>query len=195
MRSGLAAVAVLAALAGPAAADIPHPPQGPKLFGRDKTPTGAVRVRLGPGVGGYVFVSGQVTRLPGQKGPPLAVYHPVELSTDTPADLTSSTLHAIPEAEAKRYPTVDELIAALRAGKLAGVQRRHFPPPESGDERHVVTGIDDAGIRTSLLVPPVVESARTPRLSLPGLWCGGLSLALGVTVGGLWLVRRGRKGV
>lgn len=119
MTRPLAALVLVAIGAGYAAADIPPPPppKGQKYVGVDNS------VALAKGVSGYTFILVEGHG----RGAPHYTYTVLSLS-DKPTPVPQAGRHgvcvlAIPEAEAKRYKTEEELSAAMEDGALKDVPR------------------------------------------------------------------------
>jgi len=197
-----AALAVVAIVAGFAAADgLVPPPKGKKFV------SASYEVLLGKDVKGYVFVTAATTG--GRPGSQRTTYGKVELDEKKAAAMPSpsgrfgtTTLIAVPEDAAKEYKTDQELFDALKDKKVKGVQSVRMLKQETVDEKvkgdkvtwtHTVTGIDDKGIKTTVSGDGYEEPKKEEKklaLAEPGYLVGGLAAALAVTFGGLWLVRR-----
>jgi hypothetical protein len=189
-------LAVVMVFTGMAMADIPLPPKPSD----SKTVSGSCFVSVGPKVQGWVFVTSQAGFIPGRKGPPPVLFESVELGEKKIVDLAGKTLYAIPAEVAKAYPKDADLTDAVRKGKLEGVQKHHFSTPtievrkgekiEPPNSVSVVTSIDEKGIHLSEATPKPQEKKKPLALAEPGYLIGGIALAVSVTLGGLWLMRR-----
>jgi hypothetical protein len=201
----LTTLAVLAAVGGFALADIapPAPPKGKKYVNV------ASEVKLGKDVkvSDYVFVLEQVTYRPA----PTRTGSKVELSADkatatNPGGRRSSAfLFAVPADKVKDYKSDEELQKALQQGKVKGAVNLSFPGTATvsdtvkGDTvtwTYTVTGIDEKGIKTEVSGDGTEkkeekkEEKKKLAFAEPGYLIGGVALTVGVTLGGLWLVRR-----
>ena len=198
----LSALLVSAAVAGLASADIAIPPPKGKKF----IPVSST-VKLEKPIKGYTLFTRAIA--PGQRGAMPAKFEPgTEKPTAVP-EWGSRTmgLYAIPDDLAAKITTADQFNKALQDNK-AGILTHEFPAQEQVDEKDVRTKIerafvikvvDEKGIKVDELVgekgeakPEKKEEKKLAVLEQPGYLIGGLALAAGVTLGGLWLVRRKR---
>jgi hypothetical protein len=121
----------------------------------------------------------------------------------------STVLVAVPKDAAKGYASEKEFHAALDAEKVAGMvqssplsdheQVKDTNPTKSVARKYKLEKIDPKGglTLTEVKQPKAgggseeEEEAAAPARPW-GMWAAGVSAALGVTLGGLWIVRRRR---
>jgi hypothetical protein len=114
-----------------------------------------------------------------------------------------TTLIAVPDDAAKEYKTDKDLFDALRDKKVKGLQSIRLMRQVAVDEKvpektltwtYTITGIDDKGIKTEVkgegYEEPTKKEKKPISFTEPGYLIGGTAVALCVTFGGLWLVRR-----
>lgn len=201
------ALAVVTVVAGFASADglIP-PPKGKKFV------SVSYDVSVSKDVKGYVFVIATISGS-GRPGSQTTTYGKVELDEKKAAVMPAPTgrfghtaLMAVPEDAAKEYKTEKELFDALKEKKVKGVQTLNLSSQGTVDEKvkenkvtwtYTVTGVDDKGMKTTVsgdgYEEPKKPGEKKPlAFAEPGYLIGGVALALSVTLGGLWLVRRKR---
>lgn len=201
MNKLLTAFVVALLVASVATADIPPPPppKGKKYVNVSS------EVVLGKDVTGYVFVT-QVNTFPGAPKPTFAK---VELTAAKAVAMppggrrTSVNLIAVPQDAAKAFKTDDELFDALGANKVKGTHRVGFGGTATvsdtikGDSvkwTYTVTAIDDKGMKTKVEGDGYEVPKKGKEPAPPGAsWVAGGAAALAVTLGGLWLVGRGRR--
>ncbi len=201
MTRFFAALLAASVVAGFAAADIapPPPPKGKKYVNVTS------EVKVNKDVKGYVFVA-QTTTGPGR---PTVKTSKLDLGEKATTVVTGgrrnyATLFAVPESAAKEFKTEKELLDAVTAKTVKGVQAIDLAGTatvsdavkgESVTWTYAVTGVDEKGIKTDLSGDGVDEKKGEPKkplalLDQPGYLVGGIALALGITFGGLWLIRR-----
>lgn len=202
-------LAVVVMFAGVATADIPPPP-----LEKDEKEVGVTKeVKLGKDMTGFVFVERYGARAPrGEQ-----VYGKVKLSEEKAHRVGLDTsLFAVREVDAKAFKTDWELIAALENDKLklipvgiGGGYTMRVKKADIDDDSltltYTITGIDEKGKvtvkregkHTELFTedgawrPKKKEEPKKPlAFAEPGTLIGGIAVALAVTLGGLWLVRR-----
>ena len=201
----LATLAVLATLGGFALADIapPPPPKGKKYV----NVVSEVKLGKDAKVSGYVFLLEQVLYRPA----PDATATKVELSADKATAANAggrrsyAVLYAVPDDGAKEYKAEKDLLAAVKGKKVKGAHTLAFAGTatvndtvkgESVTWTYTVTGVDEKGIKTDVKGDGAEEEKKgEPKkplalLDQPGYLIGGLAVAVGVTFGGLWLLRR-----
>lgn len=211
MTRFLAALLLAAVAASFARADVPPPPppKGKKYV--DVTN----EVLAGKDLKGYVFVQRATSGFPGSQ---TFTFGKVELDEKKAAAMPAPTgkfgsvaLLAVPEDAAKEFKTDKELFEALEKKKVKGVQEVSFTTKATVDDKikenavkwtYTVTVVDAKGIQAKISgegyeEPKTPDEKKDKPLAFtePGYWVAGLAAALGVTAGGLWLVRRGRRGV
>jgi hypothetical protein len=195
------ALAVLAAVAS--ADGLIPPPKGKKFV------SVSYEVLASKDVKGYVFVI--ATTSGGRPGSQTTTYGKVELDEKKAAAMPIPTgrfgytaLMAVPEEAAKEYKTDKDLFDALKEKKVKGVQTLNLSTQGTVDEKvkenkvtwtYTVTGVDDKGVKTTVsgegYEEPKKRGEKKPlAFAEPGYLIGGLAAAVGVTAGGLWLVRR-----
>ena len=203
----LSALLVSAAVVGVASADIAIPPPTGKKF----VPVSST-VKLDKEIKGYTLYTRAIA--PGQWGAMPKKFEPgTEKATAVP-EWGSRTmgLYAIPDDLAAKITTADEFNKALQ-DKKSGILSHDFPAQETVDakderkkiEREFVIKSVDAkgGIKVEAVTgdkkeEPKAEKkgeGKSPVFAEPGYLIGGTAAAVAVALGGLWLVRRGRRAV
>jgi hypothetical protein len=195
----LSVLAVSAAVVGVAAADIAVPPPKGKKF----LPVGST-VKLDREAKGYTLYTRAIA--PGQWGAMPAKFEVGTEKAVAVPEWGSRTmgLYAIPDELAAKITTADQFNKALQ-DKKAGILAHEFPAQEAVDAKDerkkidrafVIKGVDAKdGITVEELKGEGKEEKKDDKkepeaAAQPGVLVGGLALAAGVTLGGLWLVRR-----
>lgn len=197
-----AVLAVSAVVVSLAAADIAIPPPKGKKF----VPVSST-VKLEKELKGYVLFTR--ANAPGQTG---AMPKKFELSTEKATALPewgrrSMSVYAVPEDMVSKLTTAKEWNKALWEEKKSVILTHDFPAQEEVDEKDerkkierafVIQEVTEKGIKVVEVkedkaeVKPEKKEEPKKRQAFaePGYLIGGVALTVGVTLGGLWLVRR-----
>jgi hypothetical protein len=149
------------------------------------------------------------------KGPPVFPFRKFDLDDKKPTPIPSEVtrrytrLYAVPESVAKGYKTDKELEEAISKKQVKGVHSTELAglttidqnsKSESVTRTYTITGIDEKdGIKLEIKgegheKPADKKDEKKPlALAEPGSLVGGVAVALAVTFGGLWLIRRRKR--
>jgi hypothetical protein len=203
----LLAAAALVAVAGTAAADIP-PPKGLRRIPLEHKITTEKEF---PDFALYAVSGGDKAEA-------------VKLDPKTPATVTagggryrSAQLVAVPKDAAKKYPSEKEFLAAVAAEKVDGLLKAKnyfsaFTTVKDADTRKTIVveyKLEKVDPKDGIVLTEV-NSEREPKKGESrggeddeaaayaprgGAWVAGLTAAAGLAFGGVWVARRGRRGV
>lgn len=196
----LAVLALSVVVTGFAAADIAIPPPKGKKF----VPVSST-VKLDKEIKGYTLFTR--ANAPGQRG---AEPKKLEVGTEKAVAVPEwggrdMSLYAVPDDLVPKLKTADEWNKAL-FDKKSVILIHDFPAKEQVNEKDerkkierafVIKGVDEKGIKVEEVKdekgepkPEKKEEKKLLSFTEPGYLIGGAALAVGVTFGGLWLVRR-----
>lgn len=197
----LAVLALSAVTTSFAVADIAVPPPKGKKFVPVST-----TVKLDKEIKGYTLFTR--ANAPGQMGALPKKFEPsTEKATALPEwGRRSMSVYAVPDELVSKLTTAKEWNAALFESKKSVILTHDFPAEQTVDEKDerkkierafVIKGVDEKGIKVEEVKdekgepkPEKKEEKKLLSITEPGYLIGGAALAVGVTFGGLWLVRR-----